>query len=634
MRRISVFLLVTTAAIAPALADEAPDTIVITATRTEQPLERVGQTITVIEAGELQRRQTATVVDILRTVPGVTIARNGGIGGTTSVFIRGAESDQTVALIDGVKINDPSSPGGGFDFGNLLIGNIERIEVLRGAQSVLWGSQAIGGVVNMITAPPTEALSVNLRGEYGYRNTGQVVGNISGKSGPLSASAGAGYFRTDGISAYDAALGGKENDGFRNFGANAKVNLALTDTVSVEARGYYSNSKAAIDGYAPPAYDLGDTLEQARTRDLVGYAGVNVALFDGRFHNRLGYAYTDTKRRNIDPTSDPVETFAGDGRNQRLEYQGVFDIAKGWQATGGFEREISRYATSSYGGPQTFGRARLDSLYGQLLGTPLPNLTLTAGVRHDDHDRFGGATTFGTSGVWTPGGKGTTLRASYSEGFKVPSLYQLQGDYGNEALRPERSKGWDAGLTQRLLDGAIEASATYFHRDSTDLIDFIGCSKPFTGICFNRPYGTYDNVARARSEGIELALALHPFEALRLTANYSHIAARNRSAASSNFGNQLLRRPQDSASVLADYRWSFGLETGATVTMVGASFEDAANTNRVQGYALADIRVAMPVGHGVEVYGRIENLFDEKYETIYQYGTPGRAGYVGVRLHY
>ena len=146
-------------AFAPALALDAPDTIVVTANRSPQPLSRVGQSISIVDSAELTRRQTASVVDILRTLPGVSIARNGGIGTSTSVFIRGADSDQTVTLIDGVKLNDPSSPGGGFNFGNLLVGNIDRIEVLRGSQSVLWGSQAIGGVINMITRPPTETLA-------------------------------------------------------------------------------------------------------------------------------------------------------------------------------------------------------------------------------------------------------------------------------------------------------------------------------------------------------------------------------------------------------------------------------------------------------------------------------------------
>src|SRR3989344_3318257 len=190
--------------------------IVVTANRTAQSLDKVGQSITV---------------------------RDSGIGTSTSVSIRGAESDQTVALVDGIKLNDPSSPGGGFNFGNLLVGNIDRIEVLRGPSSVLWGSQTIGGVVNMITRQPTEQLSVNLRGEYGYRDTGQLVGNVSGKAGPLSASIGAGHFRTDGISAFSEALARNDKDGERNYGANGNFNLALTDWLSVDARGWYSEGR-------------------------------------------------------------------------------------------------------------------------------------------------------------------------------------------------------------------------------------------------------------------------------------------------------------------------------------------------------------------------------------------------------
>ena len=616
---------------AAALADE---TIVVTATRTEQPLAEVGQALTVIDADAIAVRQSDTVVDLLRTVPGVTIARNGGIGAFASVFIRGAESDQTVALIDGVKLNDPSSPGGGFNFGNLLVGNIARVEVLRGSQSVLWGSQAIGGVVNVITAEPTEDLAANARAEYGWRNTRQLVGNVSEKIGPVSASIGAGDFRTDGISSFSEARGGSERDGYRNFGAHAKLNVELSDAISVDLRGWYSNGKVGIDGFPAPTFALADTREYARTRELVGYSGLNAALLDGRFHNRIAFAYTQTQRNNVDPDAFVPDTFDASGRNIRFEYQGTLDVTEAVKATFGAETETSRFVTASSGGPPSRGEARINSGYAEVVTHPLAGLTAIAGVRHDDHDEFGGKTTAAASAVWTPNEGVTAFRASYSEGFKAPTLYQLQSEYGNALLNPETARGWDAGITQRLWNGTVELAATGFRRDSRDLINFISCSAPFAGVCAGRPFGTYDNVSRARAQGVELTAAVRPIDALRFQASYSHVDSENRSRDSTAFGKDLVRRPRETASALVDYRWAFGLETGATFTHVGSSFDNAANTRTVDGYDLVDLRAAWPMTKLLQLEARVENLFDKQYETIYRYGSPGRAAYAGVRLSY
>jgi len=616
----------------PVFAEEVGDTIVVTSNREPIALSRVGQSISVLDSAQIAQRQLNTVSDFLREVPGVTVARNGGLGGVTSVYIRGAESDQTAALIDGVKLTDPASPGGGFNFGNLLLGNIERIEVLRGPSSILWGSQAIGGVANMITAAPTEDLRVNARAEGGYRGTAQVAANVSGKLGPLSASVGGGYFRTDGISAFSEARGGAERDGYENYGANAKFNLALSEAVSVDVRGYFSQNEVDIDGFTP-SFSFGDTLEFTNIRDLVGYTGLNVALFEGRFRNRLGFAITDTRRRNITPGPVPFETFVSEGRNERLEYQGIFDIADSWQANFGAERETSRFSSSSFGGPVTLGRAQIDSVYGQLVASPVTDLTLTIGVRQDEHDRFGGATTFGASGVYTLAATGTTLRASYSEGFKAPSLFQLQSNFGNQALSPERSRGYDVGVSQSLVGGTLEANATWFSRDSDDLIIFISCPVQ-AGICSGRPFGTYDNVAKARAQGVELGLVLRPSPAMTVRANYSWIDATNRTAGTPNFGRELPRRPRHSVNMSADYRWAFGLETGVTITHVGASFENASNLTRLEGYVLTDVRAAFDITDRVQVYARVENVFDERYETALNFGNFGRSAYAGVRVRY
>lgn len=627
--RVLKTVLLLSAATSPAVAyAEDAETIIVSANRTQQSTSEVAQSVTVITLDDIATRQSAGVADLLRSVPGITVTSNGGLGTTTSVNIRGAESDQTVALIDGVKLNDPSTPGGGFNFGNLLTGNIERIEVVRGSQSVLWGSQAIGGVVNIVTRAPTEKLALNLAGEFGWRDTARVVGNLSGKFGPVSANVGAGYLRTDGFSTFNETRGGTERDGYRNFGANAKFNIALSDAVSVDLRGWYSDGKVGIDGFPPPNYTFGDTPEFARTRELIGYAGLNAALFDGRFRNRIAYTLTDTRRRNVDLTGGTeFETFNAKGRNERFEYQGNFDITDAVNAIFGAETEKASFRTSSYGSPFATADARINSFYGQLSAKPLTGLTLSAGLRHDDHDTFGGNTTFSANAVFTPNEGDTVLRASFGEGFKTPSLYQLFSDYGNTTLKPESSRSWDAGITQKLLDGKIEVGATWFHRDTLGLINFISCTLPLTGICTNRPYGTYNNVAKARAQGLEFTLALKPVEALRVQANYGYVDAINAVT-----GLDLTRRPRHSVNVSVDYDWSFGLKTGATITHVGPSFDNASNTRKLDGYVLVDLRAAFPVTENIELYGRIENLFNEQYETSFRYGTPRRAAHAGVRL--
>jgi len=651
MRLLSLFLLTAALPAVPAWADADPgdsaqssaalsdatrsgDQIVVTAGRTAQPLSEVGQSITIIDAQTIKTQQAVTPLELLRQVPGVTIAQNGGIGTTASVFIRGADSDQTVALIDGVKINDPSTPGSGFDFGDLLIGNIDRIEVLRGPSSVLWGSQAMGGVVNLITRQPTDHLAINARAEGGSFGTAQAVANVSQKFGPVSASIGGGYFRTDGISAYDK---GTEADGDKNYGANASFNIALTNAISVDLRGYYSHSRFDFDGYSNPTFSFGDDPEYGKTRQLVGYAGLNAALFDGRFRNRIGFSYTDTHRETFDPsvfaygTFDGIHTFDGKGRNERIEYQGVADIMTGVQATFGAEHERARFAGTSYGVVSDPVHSTIDSGYGQLVVTPTKGLTLTGGVRYDHHNQFGGHTSFAGSGVYSPNDGATTFRASYTEGFKAPSLYQLYSDYGNTTLRPETSKGWDAGVTQKALDGRVEASATWFRRTSRNLIDFVSCTTN-TGICTNRPFGTYDNVDRARSNGAEVTLAVTPVDAFRLSVSYTYLDAKNLSEGDE--GLRLARRPSNSITLNADYDWAFGLKTGATVTHVSGSYNDDANTQRIEGYVLTGLRASYPIGKNVEIYGRIDNLFDVHYVTILNYGQPGRAAYGGVRFSY
>lgn len=603
-------------------------TITVTANRTQRDLAEVGESVTVIAEEEIVNRQPNDVIDILRTVPGITFNRSGAIGTVAGVSIRGAESDQTAVLIDGVKLNDPAAPGGGTNLGTLVAGNIARIEVVRGAQSVLYGSQAIGGVVNLITREPSEKTEFFGRAEYGERGSAQVVGNVAGRFGPVAASLGGTFLTTDGVSAFSAARGGTESDGFESLGFNGKLDVEIADWLALDLRGYYADAETEVDGFPAPAFAFADTPEVSDTTTLVGYAGLNAAFLDGRFRNRLGFAYTRTDRSNLTEDSGS-ETFAARGENRRFEYQGVFDTGDWAELVFGAEREESEYATESFGSAEN-ADVWINSLYGQVNLTPLAGLSLTGGVRYDDHQTFGGQTTFQASGAYSPNGGDTVLRASYGEGFKAPALFQLFSDFGNRDLLPEEGETWDAGITHSFLEGRALVGVTYFERQAQNLIIFVGCFENPLPACNDpanpRPFGTYDNVARASADGWEFQLALRPADGFDITAQYSLIDARDETT-----GNRLPRRPEDTFSLNADYRLPGGIGLGATVLVVGDSFDNAANTRPLDGYVLADVRASYGITDNLEIFGRVENLFDADYETVFLYGQPGRTVFGGVR---
>ncbi|WP_037489043.1 TonB-dependent receptor plug domain-containing protein [Sphingobium indicum] len=596
----------------PALAQD--DDIVVTASGIEQSRDEVGQAITVIDAQTIQTRQAVDVLDLLATTPGVRFNRNGSTGGVTGVSLRGAETTQTLVLIDGVKVNDPSGIGDGYDFGHLLTGNIKRIEVLRGSNSVVHGSQAIGGVVNIMTGVPANGFGANASVDYGYSDTVNAKADVSGSSGIASGGVGAAWFRTDGIS---SAVGGTEKDGYENIATNARLKLAFSDTLSLDLRGYYIHADLDYDSFFGAPADSSDV---SKLDQYVGYAGINLALLDGKLTNRAAVTYLRNDRdyyfvRGTGPD------YGYSGTNLRFDYEGVYTPVDQARLVFGYEHERPDYDFFGFGSTAT-ARINIDSVYALAIVKPFTGLSVTGGVRHDDHSQFGGATTFGANANYTPNAGATNVRLSYGEGFKAPSLYQLYDMFsGNSALRPERSKSYDIGVDQSLDGDRAILSVTAFLRDTTDQINYDNATF------------SYSNLDRTRAKGVEASIALKPVDALTVTGSYSYVDARDRSGGI-NDGNRLPRRAVNAVSVSADYVWSFGLSTGATVTMVGDSFDNASNTRRLDGYALAGLRASLPLGEHLEVYGRIDNLFDEAYATAYGYGVYGRSAFGGVRVRF
>jgi len=642
MRSISVLALVAalpalglpSLALAAETADDANavDQVVVTAGRASDKLSETPVSTTVITAETLRQRQAVVVSDLLSRTPGVTVTRNGGVGGSTQVRIRGAETDQTAVLIDGVKLNDPSSTGGGYNFATLLAGDVDRIEVLRGPQSTLWGSQAIGGVVSMITKTPDGPLSGDATVEGGSRATAYARVGVGAGGDWGGWRLAAGSYTTAGVSNFDEAMGGKEKDGYHNTAVSGRLDLKVAEWATLDARLSYAAGRNEFDGFPAPAFAFADTAEYGKTKELVSYLGTRLSSFDGALESRIGYAYTQTDRDNYNPDQAvTTKTFDARGSDSSLEYQGTWTINPVWRAVFGAETERTWFRTAA---PSDFDpnpaadrhATGMDSVYGQLQAKLVAGLTLTGGVRYDDHDTFGSATTFQAGATWTPNGGATIFRANYGEGFKAPSLYQLYSDYGNTDLKPEEAKSWDIGVEHSVLDGRLRGSITYFDRDTTNQIDFLSNNTPPN-------FGGYANTAKTRADGVEVEGSFEVNSLLTLTGNYTNMDAVNKSAGA-NYGKDLVRRAGETASADAELSLPNGLTGGVTMQYVGHSFDNAANTRRLKSYVLTDVRVSYPINDTFELYGRIENLFDQQYETLYRYGTLGRGAFAGVRARF
>ena len=610
-----LFLLGSACLASPLAAQDDDTGITVTATGARGNVTDTGQSVTVIGEDEIDAVQGADIARVLRRAPGVTITRNGPPGSFTGVRVRGAAAEQLLVLVDGVRVADTAAPGGGFDFGNLAAGEVEKLDLVRGSNSTIWGSDAIGGVL-LVTTRATRGL--NASAEYGGDDSTYLTASGGAGSDRFFIGGSGGWQRSDGFS---ASATGTEPDGFEQWSANGQVRAYLSDRVELFASGRYAKGELDIDGFPPPLFTFADTAERQDTRQYTGATG---AIYDSPLlYLRATYSFADTERESFDPaTGGSAPTYTTDGSSRRADLRGE------WRPIGpvvvhfGGEREWTRFETV-FDAPQ---KTNIWGAYAQA-GIEFGGISAHAGVRHDRHARFGGETSLGADASYGLG-NGFRLRASYGEGFKAPSLFQLLSDFGNPALQPERSRSFDLGLAWRTRSDATHAAVTLFRRDATNLIDFVSCFGISGGICTGRPFGTYDNVGRARAEGFEVELGLSPAPALRTQVAYSFTRATDRTA-----GTDLARRPRHALTGSADWRTPLADATiGGDVRLVGDSFDDAANGVPIDGHALFDLRASVPLGERLGLYGRVENLFDTDYVEVAGYGTRGRTAFVGARL--
>lgn len=631
------------AAVSPDDAN-APRDIVVTALRTPVPRDQVSSSVTVLDMAAIQQAQPVALTDVLQRTPGITVNRNGGYGQTTGLSIRGAGTGQTVVVIDGMRVSDPTAPDGKFDLAQLFTDDIARIEILRGPQAILWGSDAIGGVINVVTAAPTRPLEEDFSVEAGSHRTVNAHAGLGGTSSLIDWRISGSAFTTDGI---PTLAGGTQANGDTRKAASATTTFHLAANVSLDLRGYWDEGRNSFsDGFSYPIYGG----EYQTTHQWTAYAGLNVALFDGAMKNRLAILENHTDSENYDPRKDPALTFVGHGRIHRYEYQGSLDLARQIQLVFGAERKEERVMTGSpFDAVMPFDltphHADTDSGYAQARVEPVKGLTLNGGVRYDHHSTYGGHTVFSAGGVYTPDGGTTLIRANYDQGFKAPSLYQLYSDYGNTTLRPETARGWEVGA-ERRFGQVLSASATWFERKTTNLIEFADCPFPLPAIgtgpaainaCYINGFGYYQNVDRVKAKGLELAASLR-LGRLFADGNYSFISSQDRTPDAATYGQQLPRVPRHLANATLGYDWQGGLTTSVAVRTASSStdtdFDSFPSVPVTLGaYAVIDLRAEWKLLPGVTVFGRVENVGDKNYQTAYGYNSLGRTGYVGIRTH-
>lgn len=601
---------------------------VVTATRTPTPIGQVGSSVTVITAQDLERRQTSFVGDILREVPGVVVNRSGGFGSLTEVRIRGAEANQVLVLIDGIEVSDPAA-GSQFDFSTLTADQIERIEVIRGAHSTIYGGEAIGGVIQIFTKKGRRGLHAAGGTEFGSYDWRKVFANVLGGGKAYDFAVGGSFLNTDGISIADKRLGFSEPDLYRNGTFFSNLTARPAQWLELTGAFRYTQAWSELDAGFMPGFNFADDDSEQRRIQYFAKTQAKLTLLDGKWEQLFRYTYARTLSKTTNPAN--VETFTTTSNRDTFGTQAILRPFKGHLVTVGFDREVE-YARFTNGAGQLRQNLPINGYYAQYQASFFERLHLTGGVRVDDNEFFGLQDSYRLAAVFDLKETDTKFKASFGTGFKSPTIGELFFTnalfriVGNPNLSPEFARTRDVGVEQSLWRGMASASVTYFESDIFDLIQ----NKGIVG-GFLQP----QNVGRADTHGIEVTGSVRPFEGLSIKASYTWLVAQDKAT-----GSELLRRPKHSASVNVNYAPpqldKLNLNLGVTYrgTSRDLSFANfPARTVGLPSALVLNFAASYAVTEEITVFGRVENLTDAKYQTVFGAGTPGRTFFAGVKAN-
>lgn len=581
--------------------------------------QEIGRSYTVIDGDQIQLAGTPYVADVLRQVPGFAVSRTGSFGGLTQVRVRGAEGNHVLVLIDGIPVAETSE--GEFDFGRLQVANIERIEVLRGPQSAFWGSNAMAGVINIVTKSGGDAgLHGSLAGELGSDGTKMTSGSLAYGQDNFDASGSVTIRHTDG---FNISLLGSELDGATHIDASGRFSAEITPQLTVDGTVRYGYALAdgdADDFVMGGAED--SVLDATKTNELFGALGIGWVSEDGLWFQNARVSAGTIERKISSQWPDYITN--GDRYKASYQLGRNFDTPEFFDGkhtvTVGYD--LVHETFQQLGSAAGRQNRSAHSLVGEYRGTYFDQFHLTAALRQDFNDRFADYATYSVSGAWQIPDTGTRLHASVGTGSTNPAFFELFGTsptfVSNPNLLPETSFGWDVGVEQSLLDGIVVVDATYFNQTLENVIASSGST-------------VVNNAGISTRQGVELSANVNFQNGFTAGVTYTYVDARTPT------GAQETRRPQNSGAInlaytLEDIPLTVHGEAIFTGEAIDKSF--VVGTVTLPAYAVVNAGLNYKINDQVEIYGRVQNLFDTKYQEVYRFNTQGRTFYAGVRAQF
>ena len=584
---------------ANSLSSSEIENIIIRSTRIPAGAKDIGSSLYIINEDQIKARGFKDAIDAISSAPGVTSKQNGSFGGVGTIRIRGASSSQTLVLVDGVPVNDASSPGGGYNFEYLNTSNIQSIEVLKGSQSTLWGSDAIGGVVNIYTKQ-SESTSFGASAEIGSfgLKRGSADINFAGSNSRFRVSSS--KTSVDGISKADEKDGNLEDDGFESESYSMSGSIDL-DSLILKGSLSYMESQVEYDSYGF-ATGVQDGDERSNTDEFIGSISAIFDLFDDKLQNSIFISQSDINR---DYYSNGSFSFGAEGKRELIRYQGNIEVNEFNKVAFGLESEESKVDVDE---------STIDGSFLLYEFRPNSKIIISTGIRNDDHEGFGSKTTRRISGTFKPSDN-LIIRSSWGEGFKVPTIFQSTyfccgATSANSSIRPETSTSYDFGFELFFNEMNSNFSITYFDQDINDQINF------------SFGVGGYENIDKVNSEGFEIALDYQISKLMSLYLNYSYIDSVDGN------GSSLFYVAKDSgeAGLIYEPNNSF---SGSIIARYNGS--ESSSYGKIDSWIRFDVNGSYKLSGTNELYFRIENLLDEEYQQIFGYGTPERSGFIGLR---